>query len=108
MSYKSASLYYWSGTGNTLKISRWAAAILKNRVSDVSTASMTNPDPCGPMRPGAYSLLPVLMPTHGFTAPRPVIRLCARRDEARGEIKSRMRCLKKGCELGEKIIIDLD
>lgn len=84
MEYESATICYWSGTGNTLRISKWVYAFLKNRVRDVSAASITNPDPGGPIRTGADSLLLVLMPTHGFTAPWPVIKYCPRMPRGRG------------------------
>jgi len=84
MPYEHARIRYWSGTGNTLRISKWAASFLENRVRHASVASMTNPDPGGPTGTGGDSLLLVLMPTHGFTAPWPVIKYCLRMPRERG------------------------
>ncbi len=78
MAYKNAAIYYWSGTGNTLKISKWVYGFIKDKVSNVSISSIMNADHGSPISAGQNSLLLILMPTHGFTAPWPVIKFCAR------------------------------
>ncbi len=67
-----------SGTGNTLRVAQWLAARARARglaadVRDVETARVA-PLP----RPEPGDLLGVLMPTHAFTAPWPVLRFVLR------------------------------
>lgn len=78
MPYENARIHYWSGTGNTLKISKWVHGFLKDKVGKVSISSIMNTDPGSLIRRGQKSLLLILMPTHGFTAPWPVIKFCLR------------------------------
>lgn len=84
MAYTSATIRYWSGTGNTLKIARWTHGFLKDKVGKISISSIMNTDPGGLIRRGQKSLLLILMPTHGFTAPWPVIKFCVRLPRGKG------------------------
>ncbi|MCU0848726.1 MAG: EFR1 family ferrodoxin [Spirochaetes bacterium] len=77
MPYKKAMIYYWSGTGNTLRISKWAFNFLKNKLSIVSISSVINSNP-DTQTMGENTLLLIAMPTHGFTAPWQVIKFCLR------------------------------
>ncbi len=76
MSHDKVIIYYWSGTGNTLKIAQWVYGFLKKKVSDISISSMLNAKASTIIKHGQDSLLVIAMPTHGFTAPWPVIKFC--------------------------------
>ena len=73
-----------SGTGNTLRAAQWLAAQARTRglaaeLRDVETARTT------PLaRPEGGDVLGVLMPTHAFTAPWPVLRFVLRAPFGRG------------------------
>jgi ferredoxin len=66
MPYKHAVIYYWSGTGNSYRVSRWMGKIagengLTTKVVSIDegrTPEMTD-----------HELVGVVFPTHGFTAP---------------------------------------
>jgi len=78
------SLFFLSGTGNTLRVAHWLAEQARRRgliaaIRDVETARST-PMP----KPERGELLGVLMPTHAFTAPWPVIRFVLRAPLGRG------------------------
>ncbi len=67
-------LFFMSGTGNTLRVAHWLAEQARPRrlaveIRDVEGAR-SSPLP----RPERGDLLGVLMPTHAFTAPWPVLR----------------------------------
>jgi Pyruvate/2-oxoacid:ferredoxin oxidoreductase delta subunit len=74
MNIKRTNLFFMSGTGNTLRVAQWLAAQARTHgltaaVRDMETARAT------PMaRPECAEMLGVLMPTHAFTAPWPVLR----------------------------------
>lgn len=78
MSYKQAIIYYWSGTGNTLRISKWVYDFLKTKVSDIRISSIRDANPSSQIEQGEYLLFIIAMPTHGLTAPWPVIKFCLR------------------------------
>ena len=73
-----------SGTGNTFRVTQWLAEAARQRglaagVADVETARRKKLAP-----PAAGELLGVLMPTHAFTAPWPVIRFALRAPRGHG------------------------
>ncbi len=84
MNVQRTILFYMSGTGNTLRVAQWLAAQARARgltaeVHDVETARVA------PLaRPERGDLLGVLMPTHAFTAPWPVLRFVLRAPFGRG------------------------
>ena len=76
MIYENAIIYYWSGTGNTLRIAKWVNEFLKNKVNNISITSITEADPGKQIKPGKDTLLLIASPTHGFTMPWAVIKFC--------------------------------
>ncbi|MBN2223408.1 MAG: EFR1 family ferrodoxin [Deltaproteobacteria bacterium] len=81
--YGGASFYVFSGTGNSLRVARWAAARagIAGCAARVSSLTDTRPRdiPTGP-----DSLIGLFMPTHGFTAPFKIISFAARMPRGRG------------------------
>lgn len=74
MPYKKATIYYWSGTGNTLRIARWVYSSLKRTICDICLSSVTDADPLVQVEHGDNTLLVLALPTHGLTAPWAVIK----------------------------------
>ena len=84
MNLRRITLFFMSGTGNTLRVAQWLAAQARARglVTDVRDVETTRTAPMA--RPERDELLGVLMPTHAFTAPWPVLRFVLRAPFGRG------------------------
>ncbi|MFQ3548407.1 MAG: EFR1 family ferrodoxin [Armatimonadota bacterium] len=66
--FDSVHLHYFTGTGNTYRVSEWIASEAKNFGAQVSTQQICEQNKTIPiLKKGA--LLGILGPTHGFTAP---------------------------------------
>jgi len=81
--YREASLYVFSGTGNTYRVARWAAdrataAGANARVTFIT--DIQSPD----IKTGPGRLVGLLTPTHGFTAPWKMITFAARMPRGKG------------------------
>ena len=84
MSYRELVLYFMSGTGNTYRVARWMAesaveAGLTAEWHQVGAQTEALDRASGPGR-----LMGVLMPTHAFTAPWPILKLALRLPRGRG------------------------
>jgi Pyruvate/2-oxoacid:ferredoxin oxidoreductase delta subunit len=75
MPYDSVVLYYMTGTGNTARVAGWMAAEAEKSGAKTELRQIGRNTPPLEKDPGKSMLLGVLMPTHGFTAPWPVVRL---------------------------------
>jgi len=74
MILKRLRFFFMSGTGNTYRVVQWMSASacakgFETQGAEIQSARRENPPP-----PEVGEVLGVLMPTHGFTAPWPVIR----------------------------------
>jgi ferredoxin len=80
MAYARASLYVMSGTGNSLRVARWAADVLAARGVAAKASMMEGARPAEelPEGAGAEQLVGVACPTHGFCAPWHAIVLTTR------------------------------
>lgn len=78
MRYDNALIYYMTGTGNSYRAARWIGEAVRGRGTParVRPIERGGPEP-GVVREGRF-LLGLLNPTHGFTAPWPVIRFALR------------------------------
>jgi len=84
VSYKELVLYFMSGTGNTYRVARWmadaaSAGGLAVELHQVGFGTEALDRASGPAR-----LTGVLMPTHAFTAPWPIIKLAFRLPRGKG------------------------
>ena len=84
MSIDRVLLYVMSGTGNTLRTARWMESLARAQGRSIKVRPVGNRefDQDQPGRAG--SLVGLLMPTHAFTAPWPVICLALRLPLGRG------------------------
>jgi len=66
-------LHYLTGTGNTYRVAEWLADAARDRGLAVRLAPIASAE-ATLATPGPGGMIGVLFPTHGFTAPWPVIR----------------------------------
>lgn len=80
MAYARATFYVMSGTGNSLRVARWAADALAAQGVDAKASMMESASPADelPEGAGAEQLVGVACPTHGFCAPWHALKFVAR------------------------------
>jgi ferredoxin len=78
MPYKKVVIYYMSGTGNTLRAAKFAAEYTRKRGADVLLRGIDNCKPEREIGKGADTIIGIMMPTHGFTAPWLMIKFACR------------------------------
>jgi Pyruvate/2-oxoacid:ferredoxin oxidoreductase delta subunit len=79
------SLHYFTGTGNTYRVASWIADAARARGVAVDLRPITSHDEAErPAVPASGRRLLVLTPTHGFTAPWPVLVHALRTPGVRG------------------------
>ncbi len=74
MEYKSATICFWSGTGNSYRVSTWLGKIaedhgLKTQIISLEKAKSEKIYPAG-----KEGFMAIVFPTHGFTAPWHVLK----------------------------------
>ncbi len=79
--YSDLDMVVWSGTGNTLHVAERLAE--HARSTGVATRITTTPDTVEP-QPVRRRLLGLLAPTHGFTAPWPLLKAALKQPGVRG------------------------
>jgi len=62
-------IYFWSGTGNSYRISHWLGKVIKTKGINVEIKSIDNYQPPETTDRDSKDLIGVVFPTHGFTAP---------------------------------------
>ena len=84
MTYDGATIYWMSGTGNSFRVASWLGEAARAGGADAALRPIgigcTPSDDEG----GERRLLGLVFPTHGFTAPWPVLRLAWRLPRGRG------------------------
>lgn len=78
LSYRKATLYFLSGTGNTYRTAKWMADEALKCGSETKTVPIEQAAPDKEVGDGEDSLVGLLAPTHGFTAPWAMIRFAIR------------------------------
>lgn len=78
MKYKRIAVYYWSGTGNSLRVAKWIGEEASNNGLSGILSSIHLSNPEEELLDSSETLLGIVLPAHGFTAPWPVIKFCAR------------------------------
>ncbi len=72
--YQNATIYFMSGTGNTYRVATWAGEELEKKNTKVKIIPFEKANPVREIVFGEETILGVLLPTHGFTAPWMIIR----------------------------------
>ncbi len=68
-SYKNVVIYFWSGTGNSYRVSTWMGNIAEENELDTLVLSIDKGNPEEEIKGGSDNLMVIVFPTHGFTAP---------------------------------------
>ncbi len=74
MRYRRATLYAYSGTGNSRRVAAWMADAFRASGWPVILAPLHSARPTSDLGRGEGGLLVLVLPTHGFTAPWAVLR----------------------------------
>ena len=82
--YRRAILYFLSGTGNSYRVAEWMAAELRRAGTEVRLVPIDGADPAEEIEPGAQTLVGLVGPTHGFTAPWRMLRFAMGLPRGRG------------------------
>jgi len=72
--YKNAVIYFWSGTGNSYRVSTWMGKIAEEAELNTRVLSIDQSNLKEDIKNGNDSLLGLVFPTHGFTAPWHIIK----------------------------------
>jgi Pyruvate/2-oxoacid:ferredoxin oxidoreductase delta subunit len=78
MCYRKAVIYYLSGTGNSFRVSCWMAQHASDSGVDVKMVSVNDAEPVRELDASTETLLALVFPTHGFTAPWHMIKFALR------------------------------
>lgn len=84
MSYKEATLYFMSGTGNSFRAAAWMGAAARKWGAADRVIPLVKGNPAAQTGNGNESLIGLVFPVHGFTAPWPVIRFALQLPRSRG------------------------
>jgi ferredoxin len=78
MRYHEAAVYFYTGTGNSYRVAAWMADAVRETGTSVSLGPIASASPSQEIGEGEPSLLGLVMPTHGFTAPWAMLRFALR------------------------------
>jgi Pyruvate/2-oxoacid:ferredoxin oxidoreductase delta subunit len=67
--YENAVIYFWSGTGNSYRLSTWMGKSAEEKGLNPRVLSIDKSNPKEEIKRGNDSLMGIVFPTHGFTAP---------------------------------------
>jgi Pyruvate/2-oxoacid:ferredoxin oxidoreductase delta subunit len=74
MDYRETTLYFYTGTGNSYRVTAWMADAARDAGATVTVRPIESARPSEEIGMGETALLGLVMPTHGFTAPWTVLR----------------------------------
>ena len=74
MSYRGATFYFYTGTGNSYRVAAWMANAARDAGASATLRPVESSCPAEEVGEGETALLGLVMPTHGFTAPWPMLR----------------------------------
>ena len=74
MAYKTATICFWSGTGNSYRLSNWLGSISDNRGLETQVLSLDKAKSEKILEAGKQGFIAIVFPTHGFTAPWHVLK----------------------------------
>ena len=78
MSYSKATIYFFTGTGNSYRVAAWMAGAARDAEAAVTICPIEAARPAEEVSQGDGSLLGLTMPTHGLTAPWAMLRFALR------------------------------
>jgi Pyruvate/2-oxoacid:ferredoxin oxidoreductase delta subunit len=67
--YKNSVIYFWSGTGNSYRVATWIGKIAEEKDIITEVFSIDESNPKEQIKGGNETLMGIVFPTHGFTAP---------------------------------------
>ena len=67
--YKSATICFWSGTGNSYRVSRWMGRIAEDSGLETQVISLDKAQSTKTFEAEKEGFIGIVFPTHGFTAP---------------------------------------
>lgn len=76
--YREATLYFYTGTGNSYRVTEWVAEVARTSGAHVTMRSIGSARPVEEIGQGETALLGLVMPTHGFTTPWAMLRFALR------------------------------
>jgi len=74
MPYKNAVIYFWSGTGNSYRVSTFIGKIAKEKGINTRVFSIDTSNPTEEIKSDNKGLVGIIFPTHGFTVPWHVLK----------------------------------
>jgi NAD-dependent dihydropyrimidine dehydrogenase PreA subunit len=78
VSYREATFYFYTGTGNSYRVAAWMADIAREAGVAVTLRPIGSAHPGHEVGTGQTALLGLVMPTHGFTTPWAMLRFAVR------------------------------
>ena len=78
MSYREATFYFFTGTGNSYRVATWMADAARAAGAAVRVHAIESARPAEEIGAGETALLGLVTPTHGFTAPWAMLRFTLR------------------------------
>jgi NAD-dependent dihydropyrimidine dehydrogenase PreA subunit len=84
MGYQEATLYFYTGTGNSYRVATWMAGAARGAGAAVTLRPIESAHPTPEIGDGQGALLMLVMPTHAFTAPWAMLRFALRLPRRRG------------------------
>ena len=78
MSYRKTVIYFLSGTGNSYRVSTWLEQQAAEAGLQTKICSVNDADPAQEIEASSETLLGLVLPTHGFTAPWHMIKFALR------------------------------
>ena len=74
MTYKTAMIYFWSGTGNSFRVATRIGELAEEKGLNTQVVSIDAGSPLEEIKEGGDTLVGIVFPTHGFTAPWHVLK----------------------------------
>ena len=65
--YRNVVIYFWSGTGNSYRVSTWAGKAAEEIGINTEILSIDKSNPTEEIKGGNEFLMGIVFPTHGFT-----------------------------------------
>lgn len=78
VSYREATFYFFTGTGNSYRVAAWMADATREAGTAVTVRPIESARPAKEIGAGETALVGLVMPTHGFTAPWAMLRFALR------------------------------
>jgi Pyruvate/2-oxoacid:ferredoxin oxidoreductase delta subunit len=78
VSYRDATFYFFTGTGNSYRVATWLANAAQETGATVTVHPIESARPAEEIGAGEAGLLGLAMPTHGLTAPWTMLRFALR------------------------------